>query len=388
MSARLPTPGGDDGQWGQILNDFLAVSLDSSGNLLAGAVSAAGAYTLPGGGIPATDLSSAVQSTLSAVGDATSIQGVAVDSGAPTDGEVLQYSAGSSAWLPATVTSSGSVADATTSVKGIVQLAGDLGGSAASPSVLKVHGVTISGTPSNGQVITASSSSAAAWAAPGSAPVTSVAGKTGAVTLAAADITSGTFTVAQGGTGAGTFSAGIVTASGTSAFTTVTAPGGAVVGTTDTQTLTHKTITDSSNNVTANGLRTSSGTVSVSAATAPTNGDVLTASNGTTATWVTPSVGGGGYSFNVKSKSADYTAVNLDFVLVDSTSGLVHITLPAASPSNQIVRVKRMNTTGNSIQVVSPTGFFDQTFSGSDPINALQYQCQDYLSDGTNWYRV
>ncbi|HVS58531.1 MAG TPA: hypothetical protein VHD60_02200, partial [Candidatus Saccharimonadales bacterium] len=40
---RLPTPGGDDGNWGTILNDFLSVSHGSDGGLATSAVSAAGA---------------------------------------------------------------------------------------------------------------------------------------------------------------------------------------------------------------------------------------------------------------------------------------------------------------------------------------------------------
>jgi len=51
----------------------------------------------------------------------------------------------------------------------------------------------------------------------------------------------GTLSVANGGTGATTLT-GVVIGNGTSAFTTVTAPTGAIVGTTDTQTLTNKTI--------------------------------------------------------------------------------------------------------------------------------------------------
>lgn len=52
----------------------------------------------------------------------------------------------------------------------------------------------------------------------------------------------GTLPVANGGSGATTLT-GIVIGNGTSAFTTVTAPSGTVVGTSDTQTLTNKSIT-------------------------------------------------------------------------------------------------------------------------------------------------
>lgn len=52
----------------------------------------------------------------------------------------------------------------------------------------------------------------------------------------------GILPVANGGTGAVTLT-GLVVGNGTSGFTTVTAPSGAVVGTTDTQTETNKRIT-------------------------------------------------------------------------------------------------------------------------------------------------
>ena len=56
--------------------------------------------------------------------------------------------------------------------------------------------------------------------------------------------------VADGGSGAVTFTAGILTADGTNAFTTVTAQSGTIVGTSDTQTLTNKTINSASNTIT------------------------------------------------------------------------------------------------------------------------------------------
>ena len=87
----------------------------------------------------------------------------------------------------------------------------------------------------------------------GTSPITPVVGGTGTVlhgntggdpnfgpVALAADV-SGLLPVANGGTGVGTLT-GLVKGTGTSALTAVTAPAGAVVGDTDTQTLTNKWI--------------------------------------------------------------------------------------------------------------------------------------------------
>jgi hypothetical protein len=37
--ARLPQPGGDDGQWGDLLNDYLSVAHNADGTIKTGAVS-------------------------------------------------------------------------------------------------------------------------------------------------------------------------------------------------------------------------------------------------------------------------------------------------------------------------------------------------------------
>ena len=80
MTPRLPVPGGDTGNWGTVLNDFLAVVHDTAGALKAGSVTTtslvdasvttakaaadlltliSAKYTKPGGGIPASDIDTA-----------------------------------------------------------------------------------------------------------------------------------------------------------------------------------------------------------------------------------------------------------------------------------------------------------------------------------------
>lgn len=65
-----------------------------------------------------------------------------------------------------------------------------------------------------------------------------------------------------------------------------------IVGTGTTDTLTNKTLTSSTNHVNAEALFSATTTVNVSSATAPTSGQVLTATSGTAATWQTPSSSG------------------------------------------------------------------------------------------------
>jgi hypothetical protein len=98
-------------------------------------------------------------------------------------------------------------------------------------------GINITGTPSAGQALIASSETDAEW---------------GPIAV------SGTLGVANGGTGAATLSAGnFLIGNGTSAVNTAkVAPSGVVVGTTDAQTLTNKSIIGGAggNDITANKL--------------------------------------------------------------------------------------------------------------------------------------
>ena len=129
-----------------------------------------------------------------------------------------------------------------------------------------------SSAPTANQVLVATSGTAATWQS------------------ISATIITGILPVANGGTGDSTLTAGnVLVGNGTSPVTTTkAAPTGAFVGTTDTQTLTNKNITGTTNTVRATQLATTTADVVVSGAVAPTTGQVLTATSGTAATWQTP----------------------------------------------------------------------------------------------------
>jgi len=137
MAARLPTPGADSNAWGQILNDFMAVEHTSDGTLkLRTDAALTGRYIKPSGGIPASDLDSGVQVSLTKANNApTALTGLSdVTISGPADSQVLSYNTSSGKWIPATVSST-TVNDAGPSNKGIVQLAGALTGTAAVPVI-------------------------------------------------------------------------------------------------------------------------------------------------------------------------------------------------------------------------------------------------------------
>ena len=109
---------------------------------------------------------------------------------------------------------------------------------------------------------------------------------------------------------------------------------------TSTDTFTNKTMTDSSNNIAAKSLHSATTVVDVSAATAPTSGQILQATSATTATWQTPA--GGGSEFTATTlKTAAYTAVSGDWVLCDANAaaGDIDITLPATPSIGDAVKI-------------------------------------------------
>jgi hypothetical protein len=150
MTQRLPTPGGDSGDWGTILNGFLEVSHNSDGTLIPTAVTDAGAYSKPSGGIPASDLDSSTQTIINSVANKyvkpvggipyTDLAGSIPVSYLTTTGTASSstYLRGDGTWSAVS-----SASNATGSTPGLVQLSGDLGGgasgTAASPQVTSTH---------------------------------------------------------------------------------------------------------------------------------------------------------------------------------------------------------------------------------------------------------
>ena len=138
--SRLPVPGSDDGSWGTILNDFLSVSHASDGTLKASQVTAAGA-------------------------ELTANKGQA-GGYAPLNGSSLVPIANIPVGTSSTTVAAGNDSRITGALQSGAAAGGDLSGTYPNPTVAKVNGVTVSGTPASGKVLTASSASAASWQTP------------------------------------------------------------------------------------------------------------------------------------------------------------------------------------------------------------------------------
>lgn len=115
--ARLPIPGSDTGKWGDVLNEFLGVEHNADGTLKSSA-------SLDKKEDRANRGAAAGYASLDS---STKVPAVQLGSGTADSGTFLR---GDRTWVAAPT-----AVDATSGSKGVVQLTGDLGGSAASPTV-------------------------------------------------------------------------------------------------------------------------------------------------------------------------------------------------------------------------------------------------------------
>jgi hypothetical protein len=387
---RLPVPGQDDGTWGDILNGFLEVSLNSDGTLNPSAVSTAGAeltshkgvangyaplnssslvpttnlgtgtasstnylrgdgtWVVPAGGVtldstlsdiqPDTTTGTAVigstgkaadaghQHTLVSHDHSTANKGGQIN---PTTALSTTGTASSTTYLRGdnTWTTPPSASNATSSAPGLIQLSGSLGGTATSPTVTTNANLTGDVT-SVGNATTLTSSSNVESIISANSTVT---GKLNTTTAAStyAPLASPTFTG------------------------TVTTP--------------------------ALQVTTGSGTAN----------QVLTSDSSGNATWATP-VSGAQVLVPTTVKTSAYTASPGDFIPVDASGGSVTITLPTAPADRTRIEIKMIATSGTNT-VTFNTG-------GSDVLNKTsgvttgtlsllnQAIMLQYATTGNIWY--
>lgn len=114
--ARLPQPGADEGVWGDVLNNYLSTVHNPDGTLKDDVVTASS--LAPDAVSPANLQDNSVTEPKLNI------------SNTPTGGQILGFDGTNLTW-----TNAAAAPDATTGSKGIVQLAGDLSGTAAAPTV-------------------------------------------------------------------------------------------------------------------------------------------------------------------------------------------------------------------------------------------------------------
>jgi len=149
--------------------------------------------------------------------------------------------------------------------------------------------------------------------------------------------------VAKGGSGAATLT-GILKGNGTSAFTAVAAPSGTIVGTTDTQTVTNKTI--------------EAGTF--------TNGYTEEVNTANTSTAYTISLADGSFQ-------------------VLTLTGSATITMPTATAGRSFILLLKQDATGSRTVTWSTVAWP----AGTAPTITATASKQDifsFVADGTNWY--
>ena len=142
--SRLPVVGQDDDIWGEILNDFLTVEHNNDGTLkkagsIASAVQSVNGENGPTITLTAGDVGAATDSAVVHKTGAETVAGVKTFSSSPiVPTPTASGEAANKTYVDSVV--AGGAVDASTTTKGIIQLAGDLAGTASSPTVPGLSG--------------------------------------------------------------------------------------------------------------------------------------------------------------------------------------------------------------------------------------------------------
>lgn len=169
-------------------------------------------------------------------------------------------------------------------------------------------------------------------------------------------------------------------------------PTGDFVGTTDSQTLTNKILTDNTNNVIARGLFSSTGanTVSVYSAANPTAGQVLTATGASAATWQNPTGGDPSIGYNIINvSSSPFTVLNSHyFITVDTTSIPITLNLPQISALGKKIYNIIDGGGKSSIRNIIINTFAGDTINGQSSLTMdTDHSAVSIVNDNvTKWY--
>jgi hypothetical protein len=402
---RLPQPGSDAGNWGNVLNDFLSTTHDTNGQLKAGSVS-----------------------NVSIAAGAVTLAKLAINN-APTSGQALTFDGSGLSW--STITGSGTVPDASTTTKGLVQLGGDLAGTSAAPTVpglaAKANSsdvVTLAGaqtvtgaknftgglqsagvalvnttdarltntrTPSDASVTTAkladdsvTEPKLAVSNTPSTGQVLSYNG-TGLAWAAAATGGTGGGDPILGGDLSGTASAAVINAGvvGTNELSDNAVTAAKILN----ANVTTAKIADA--NVTT--AKVADGSITepkLAVSNSPAANQVLSY-NGTQLAWTTPAAGGAtGSTWNAVATSTDYDSASGDFVIGNTTAGGLRVNLPAAA-NGAYVTIKKLTNDVNAILVYPPSGQINAGSGTSNTISVNSYgMVADFIADGTTWHQV
>ena len=257
---------------------------------------------------------------------ANSVRGVAVSATAPTAGQALVASSGTTAaW------------------GGLSSITGTLGvGSGGT-------GLT---TLTNNRVLVGAG---AALDLTKTAPTGAFVGTTDTQALSNKTLAAASTLIESGGGNTIAFVPTGITTIATSGAATLTLPSGTrtLVGQDTVDTLTGKTITDPSNTVAAGLIRYSGGTVATGAASAPTAGQVLTAINATTAAWQDPVAG--------------TTFLDTTFAVVDNTDVTRQVRFDVAGTTGTVTTIVTQQTANASITLPAAT----DTLVGRSTVDTL-----------------
>lgn len=334
MTARLPIVGGDDNDWGAILNDFLEVAHNADGSLQQSAIVSAGGTTSVNGKsasngvvtLTASDVSAVPGSSVGApsgvasLNSSTQVPLAQLGGGAASSSNFLR---GDGTWAVPS-----GPGNATSSTPGLMQLSGDLGGTATSPTIAKLQGTTVNAaSPTNNQVLSFSSS--------GNEWVPSTVSST-----TVSDATSSVPGVIQldGDLGGTATSPSVVSIGGHTPVTESTTLSGDLSGT-----LPNPTVAK------VNGV-TIAGT--------PSAAQVLTATSSTAAAWTTPAAGAG-----------DATSSTPGLIQLDGDLGGT-ATLPTVAKVNGIALPGSAPTAAGQVLTTTGSGNSTSTTWSSPSTNA------------------